>query len=72
MAKDFDDQLHSTGAFLFSGTESFLTDLSEENESSITGGRRSRSDRLRRRRRRRIARMRRRRRIVRNRSNTDT
>ncbi|PSB62112.1 hypothetical protein C7B61_14970 [filamentous cyanobacterium CCP1] len=61
-----------TGVSLFAGAESFLKDLSEEDESSITGGKRSRSGRLkRRRRRRRLRRLRaRRRRIARSRSNS--
>ena len=30
--------LHPAGSALFSGSESFLTDLSQEDESMITGG----------------------------------
>ena len=30
--------LHPDGSALFSGSESFLTDLSQEDESMITGG----------------------------------
>jgi hypothetical protein len=60
------------GVSLFAGAESFLTALTEEDESSIAGGKRSRSSRPKRRRRRRRVRARRRRRVVRSISNSNS
>jgi hypothetical protein len=61
--------IRPTGLALFSNSESFLTDLTEEDESLITGGDRSDSDSGPRRRRRRPARRPRRRVVRRNRRN---
>lgn len=45
-------ELHPAGTSLLFGAESFLKDLSEEDESIITGGKRSNSGRPKRKRRR--------------------
>lgn len=62
MDKSFVQELNPAGLALFSGTENFLQDLSQEEESTISGGKRSnsRSGRPRRRARRRLRRARRR------------
>jgi hypothetical protein len=59
--------LSPAGASLFFGAENFLKDLSEADESAITGGNRSRSGRPKRRRR---PKAKRRRRQIRSRSNS--
>lgn len=62
-------ELLPTGASLFFGSENYLKDLSEEDESNIAGGGRSRSGRVKRKRR---AQLKRRRRRARNRSNSNS
>ncbi|MBI4782990.1 MAG: hypothetical protein HY785_16960 [Oscillatoriophycideae cyanobacterium NC_groundwater_1537_Pr4_S-0.65um_50_18] len=62
------DELYPAGASLFSGSESFLKDLSEEDESAISGGKRSQSGRAKKKKKRRVRRARRR--VVRSRSNS--
>lgn len=68
MVNPLTTELHPAGASLLFGSESFLKDLSEEDESIITGGKRSNSNSGRRKRKRRRAK--RRRRQIRSRSNS--
>ncbi|HEY9627454.1 MAG TPA: hypothetical protein V6C84_09145 [Coleofasciculaceae cyanobacterium] len=63
------DELYPAGASLFSGSESFLKDLSEEDESAITGGKRSQSGRAKKKKKKRRVK-RARRRVARSRSNS--
>lgn len=50
MVNTLTPELYPAGAALFLGSESYLKDLSEEDESNIAGGKRSRSGRAKRRR----------------------
>ncbi|MBW4658220.1 MAG: hypothetical protein KME15_06070 [Drouetiella hepatica Uher 2000/2452] len=65
------DELYPAGMSLFLGSESFLKDLSEEDESTITGGKRSQSGRSNKRKKKRRVRKARRR-VVRSRSNSNS